>query len=62
MSPNSDFESQSFNPFSVNEELQHNDLNPDVNYYLDEISYLDTKYHVHDEVRDQLKSLQLNSC
>ena len=29
MSPNSDFESQFFNPFSVNEELK-----PDVNYYL----------------------------
>ena len=25
---------QSFNPFSDNEELQHNELDPDVNYYL----------------------------
>ena len=62
MAPNSDFESQSFNPFfSVNEELQHNELDPNVNYYLDETSSLYTKYYVPDEVRDQLKSLQLNS-
>ena len=61
VSPNSDFESQSFNPFSVSEEFQHNELDPDVNYYLDEISSLDTKYYVPDEVKDQLKILQLNS-
>ena len=30
---------QSFNPFSDNEELQHNELDPDVNYYLDEIYF-----------------------
>ena len=61
IAPNSDFESQFLNPFSVNEELQNNELEPDVNYYLDEISSLDTKYYVPDEVKDQLKSLQLNS-
>ena len=61
MAPNSDFEPESFNPFSVNEELQNNELNPDVNYYLDEISSLDTKYYVPHEVKEQLKSLQLNS-
>ena len=32
---NSEFESQSLNPFSVNEELQHNELEHDVTYYLD---------------------------
>ena len=53
MAPNSDFQSQFFNLFSVNEELQKSELEPDVNYYLDEISSPDTK--------DQLKSLQLNS-
>ena len=61
MALNSVFESQFFNPFSVNEELQNNELDPDVNYYLDEISSLDTKYYVRDEIKDQLKSLQLNS-
>ena len=44
MAPNSDFKSQSFNPFSVIEELQNNEIDPDVNYYLDQISSLDTKY------------------
>ena len=38
MAPNSDFESQSFNLFSVNEELLSNEQDPDVNYYLDQIS------------------------
>ena len=32
MAPNSDFESHFFNPFSVNEELQRNELDPYVNY------------------------------
>ena len=61
MDSNSDFQSQSFNPFSVNKELQNNKLDPDVNYYLDKISSLDAKYYVPGEVKDQLKSLQLNS-
>ena len=61
MAPNSGFESQFFHPFSVNEELQNNELDPDVNYYLNEISCLDTDYYVPDEVKYQLKSLQLNS-
>ena len=39
-------ESQSFNSFSVNKELKNNQLDPDVNYYLDQIS-LDTKYYVY---------------
>ena len=61
MAPNSDFESQFFNPFLVNEELQNNELDSDVNYYLNEISSVDTKYYAPDEVKDQLKRLQLNS-
>ena len=44
MTPNFDFESQSFNPFSVNEESPKNELDPDVNYYVDQISFLDSKY------------------
>ena len=50
MAPNLDFESQSFNLFSINEEFQNN-----------EISSLDAKYYVPGEGKDQLKSLQLNS-
>ena len=44
MTPNSDFESQFFNPFSVNEELQNNELDPDINCNLHEISSLDAMY------------------
>ena len=61
MTPNFDFKSQSFNPFSVNEESPKNELDPDVNYYVDQISFLGSKYYVLGEVKDQLKSLQLNS-
>ena len=61
IAPDTHFESQSFNPLSVNEELQHNEVDPDVNYNLDEIASLNTKYYVPDEIKDQLKSLQLNS-
>ena len=61
MAPDSDFESQFFNPFSVNEELQNNELDLDINNYLDGISSPDTKYCVPYEIKHQLKSLQLNS-
>ena len=60
MAPSSDFEFQFFNSFTVNEELLNNELDPDLSYYLDQISFLDTKYYVPGEVKDQLKSLQLN--
>ena len=62
MAPNSEFEFQTFNPFSVNElDEINNELDPNVNYCLYQISSLDTKYHVPGEVKDQLKSLQSNS-
>ena len=57
MAPNSALSLSFLIFFSVNEELQNNELYPDVNYYLDEISSLDTKHYVLDEVKDQLKSL-----
>ena len=57
---NSDFESRSFNSFSVNEELQNNERDPDANYYLDQISSRDTKYYVRGEIKSQLKKFQLN--
>ena len=37
MPPNGSFESQSFNLFSVNEDLKDNDQDPDVNFYQIEI-------------------------
>ena len=46
MDSNSDFESQSFNRFPVNDELQNNELGRDVNYYLHQVSLLDTIYYV----------------
>ena len=33
MPPNGNFETQSFNPFSFNEDLKDNDQDPDVNFY-----------------------------
>ena len=57
MVPNSDFQS----PFSVNAEPQNNELDFDVTYYQDQISSFDDKYYVPGEVKDQIKSLQLNS-
>ena len=43
MAPNPDIE-QSFNPFSVNEELQNNELDTNVILYLGQIFSLGTKY------------------
>ena len=54
----------SLNPlilFQSMKKVQKNELDPDVNYYVDQISFLDSKYYVPGEVKDQLKSLQLNS-
>lgn len=61
MAPNSDFEFHYFNPFSVNKELQRNEIDSNTNYCLDKISSLDTKYYALGEVKKNLKSLQLNS-
>ena len=61
MAANSDFEPQSCNPYSANQELQNNELDPDVNYYQNHISSLNTKYYVPSKVKNQLKNLQLHS-
>ena len=50
MPPNSSFESQSFNPFSINEDFKDNDQDPDVNFYQMQISSLDTSYYIPNEV------------
>ena len=44
MPQNSSFESQSFNPFSVNEDLKDNDQDPDVYFYKTQIFSLDTSF------------------
>ena len=61
MSANGNFETQSFNPFSVNEDLKDNDQNPDVNFYQTQISSLDTSYYIPNEVKENLENLQQKS-
>ena len=46
MPPNDSFESQSFNPFSVNEDLKDNDQDFGVNFYQTQIPSLDTSYYI----------------
>ena len=61
MPPNSSFESQSFNPFSINEDFKDNDQDPDVNFYQTQISSLDTSYYIPNEVKGKLKNFQQKS-
>ena len=58
MPPNGSFESQSFNPFSVNEDLKDNDQDPDVNFYQTQICSPDTSYHIPNEVKEILENFQ----
>ena len=55
------FESQSFNPFSVNEDLKNNDQDPDVNFYQTQISSVDTSYYIPNEVKEKLENFQQKS-
>ena len=59
MPPNGSFETQSFNPFSVNEDLKDNDQDPGDNFYQTQISSLDTSYYIPNEVRENLENLQI---
>ena len=43
MPPNVNFETQSFNPFSVNKDLKDNDQDPDVNFYQTQIFFPSSK-------------------
>ena len=61
MPPNGNFETQSFNPFSVNEDLKGNDQDPNVNFYQTQISSLDTSYYIPNEVKENLENLQQKS-
>ena len=58
MPPNSNFESQPFNPFSVNEDFKDNDQDPHVNFYKTQISSLDTSYSIPNEVKEKLGNFQ----
>ena len=53
MPPNSSFDSQSFNPFSINEDFKDNDQDPDVNFYQTQISSLDTSYYIPNEFKEK---------
>ena len=61
MPPNGSFESQSFNPFSVNEDLKDNDQDPNGNFYQTQISSLDTSYYIPNEVKEKLENFQQKS-
>ena len=52
------FETQSFNPFSVNEDLKDNDHDPDINFYQTQISSIDTSYYIPNEVKENLNIFQ----
>ena len=58
MPPNSNFESQPFNPFSVNEDFKDNDQDAHVNFYKTQISSLDTSYSIPNEVKEKLGNFQ----
>ena len=61
MPPNGSFECQSFNPFSVNEDLKDKDQNPDVNFCQMQISSLDTSYYIPNELKEKLEHLKQKS-
>ena len=52
MPPTGSFETRSFNPFSVNENLKDNDQDPNVNFFQTQISSLDTSYYIQNEAKD----------
>ena len=58
MPPNGSFESQSFNPFPVNEDLKDNDQDPDVYFYQTHISSLDKSYYIPHEIKEKLENFQ----
>ena len=61
MPPSGSFESQSSNPFSVNEDLKDNNQDPNVNFYQTQISSLDTSYYIPNEVKEKLENFQQKS-
>ena len=60
MSPDINFESVFFNPFSTKEGFVDNDHNPDVNFCHD-VCMLDTKYLVSDRFKTNFKDFSKKS-
>ena len=60
MTPDINFESVFFNPFSTKEGFVDNDHNPDVNFCHD-VSMLDTKYLVSDRFKTNFKDFSKKS-
>ena len=61
MPPNSSFEFQSFNPFSINEDFKDNDQYPSVNFHQTQISSLDASNYIPNEVKEKLENFQQKS-
>ena len=60
MSPDINFESMFFNPFSTKECVIDNDHDPDFNFYHD-VSVLDTQYLVPDRFKTSFKDFSKSS-
>ena len=56
MAPDANFESMSYNPFTVNDNCFNSENEPDVNFYGD-ISPLATKYFNPNEIRESFEYL-----
>ena len=59
MTPDINFESMLFNPFSTKECFVNNDHDPDVNFY-DDVSMLDTQYLAPDMFKTNFKDFSKN--
>ena len=59
MAPGANFESMSYNPFTVNDSFFNSESDPDINFYSD-ISHLDTKYFNPNEIREGFECLYKN--
>ena len=56
MPPNGSFDSQSFDPCTVNKDLKDSDEDPDVNFYHAQIFTLDRSYYIPNEVKENLEN------
>ena len=61
MAPNTTFESLNCNTFIVNDSLNDNSQDPDVNFFHDNVSPLDTYYISPDDFSGDIKDLTENS-
>ena len=61
MAPNTTFESLNFNSFIVNDFLNDNGQEPDVNFFHDNVSPLDTDYILPSDFNGNYKDFRKNS-